>query len=106
VHNHISFGYEHARATRTAWETFNERRGVCRDYADRPNANGVGCRRNGTARAAASPSDGAARRRRSRSTPGWRILVQRQVRANLIVVLRIRGKNLPQARLAKDQHPV
>ena len=33
VHNHISFGYEHARATRTAWEAFNERRGVCRDYA-------------------------------------------------------------------------
>ena len=33
VHNHISFGYEHARATRTAWESFNERRGVCRDYA-------------------------------------------------------------------------
>jgi transglutaminase-like putative cysteine protease len=33
VHNHISFGYEHARDTRTAWEAFNERRGVCRDYA-------------------------------------------------------------------------
>jgi transglutaminase-like putative cysteine protease len=33
VHNHISFGYEHARATRTASEAFNERRGVCRDYA-------------------------------------------------------------------------
>jgi transglutaminase-like putative cysteine protease len=33
VHNHISFGYEHARATRTSWEAFNERRGVCRDYA-------------------------------------------------------------------------
>jgi transglutaminase-like putative cysteine protease len=33
VHNHISFGYEHARATRTAWEAFNERRGVCRDFA-------------------------------------------------------------------------
>ena len=33
VHNHVSFGYEHARATRTAWETFNERRGVCRDFA-------------------------------------------------------------------------
>jgi transglutaminase-like putative cysteine protease len=33
VHNHISFGYEHANATRTAWETFNERRGVCRDFA-------------------------------------------------------------------------
>ena len=33
VHNQISFGYEHARNTRTAWEAFNERRGVCRDYA-------------------------------------------------------------------------
>jgi len=32
VHNHISFGYEHARATRTASEAFNEGRGVCRDY--------------------------------------------------------------------------
>jgi transglutaminase-like putative cysteine protease len=33
VHNRISFGYEHARDTRTAWESFNEGRGVCRDYA-------------------------------------------------------------------------
>jgi transglutaminase-like putative cysteine protease len=33
VHNHITFGYEHARATKTAWEAFNERRGVCRDFA-------------------------------------------------------------------------
>lgn len=33
VHNHISFGYEHARPTKTAWEVYNERRGVCRDYA-------------------------------------------------------------------------
>jgi transglutaminase-like putative cysteine protease len=33
VHNHITFGYEHARATKTAWEAFNEQRGVCRDYA-------------------------------------------------------------------------
>jgi len=33
VHNHIAFGYEHARATMTAWEVFNERKGVCRDYA-------------------------------------------------------------------------
>jgi transglutaminase-like putative cysteine protease len=33
VHNHIAFGYEHARATKTAWEAFHERRGVCRDYA-------------------------------------------------------------------------
>jgi len=33
VHNHITFGYEHSRATRTASETYAERRGVCRDYA-------------------------------------------------------------------------
>lgn len=32
VHHHIVFGYEHARATRTAREAFNERVGVCRDY--------------------------------------------------------------------------
>lgn len=32
VHQHIVFGYEHARATKTAWEAFNERAGVCRDY--------------------------------------------------------------------------
>jgi transglutaminase-like putative cysteine protease len=33
VHNHIAFDYQQARATRTAWEAFNERVGVCRDYA-------------------------------------------------------------------------
>ncbi|KAH2822641.1 hypothetical protein KXV85_002156, partial [Aspergillus fumigatus] len=33
VHNHIAFGYEHARPTMTAWEVFNEGKGVCRDYA-------------------------------------------------------------------------
>jgi transglutaminase-like putative cysteine protease len=33
VNKHIVFGYHHARATRTAWEGFNERVGVCRDYA-------------------------------------------------------------------------
>jgi len=33
VHNHITFGYENARPTRTAWEAYNERVGVCRDYA-------------------------------------------------------------------------
>lgn len=33
VHRHIAFGYEHARATRTAGEAFDERLGVCRDYA-------------------------------------------------------------------------
>jgi transglutaminase-like putative cysteine protease len=33
VHRHITFGYEHARSTKTAWEAFVERKGVCRDYA-------------------------------------------------------------------------
>jgi transglutaminase-like putative cysteine protease len=33
VHRHIVFGYEHARSTKTAWEVFHERVGVCRDYA-------------------------------------------------------------------------
>ena len=33
VHNHISFNYQDARPTRTAWEAFEERRGVCRDFA-------------------------------------------------------------------------
>jgi transglutaminase-like putative cysteine protease len=33
VHRHIAFGYQHARPTKTAWEAFNERAGVCRDYA-------------------------------------------------------------------------
>jgi transglutaminase-like putative cysteine protease len=33
VHHHIEFGYHHARSTKTAWEVFQERRGVCRDYA-------------------------------------------------------------------------
>jgi transglutaminase-like putative cysteine protease len=32
VHNHIVFGYEHARVTRTALEAYQERCGVCRDY--------------------------------------------------------------------------
>jgi len=33
VHGHVRFGYQHARATKTAWETWHERVGVCRDYA-------------------------------------------------------------------------
>jgi transglutaminase-like putative cysteine protease len=33
VHDHIAFGYEHSRPTRTASESFVEQRGVCRDYA-------------------------------------------------------------------------
>jgi transglutaminase-like putative cysteine protease len=33
VNQHIAFGYEFASPTKTAWEAFNERRGVCRDFA-------------------------------------------------------------------------
>jgi transglutaminase-like putative cysteine protease len=33
VHNHLTFGYEFARNTRTAAEAFDERIGVCRDFA-------------------------------------------------------------------------
>jgi transglutaminase-like putative cysteine protease len=32
VHDHVTFGYGYARATRTALEVFNERVGVCRDF--------------------------------------------------------------------------
>ncbi|WP_157219857.1 transglutaminase-like domain-containing protein [Flavisphingomonas formosensis] len=33
VHEHIRFGYEHARADRTAWNGYQEQIGVCRDFA-------------------------------------------------------------------------
>jgi transglutaminase-like putative cysteine protease len=33
VHHHITFGYEHARPTKTAFDVFNEGKGVCRDFA-------------------------------------------------------------------------
>jgi transglutaminase-like putative cysteine protease len=33
VHKRIAFDYQNARATMTAWGAFNERTGVCRDYA-------------------------------------------------------------------------
>lgn len=33
VHRHISFGYEHASPTKTAFQVFNDPRGVCRDFA-------------------------------------------------------------------------
>jgi transglutaminase-like putative cysteine protease len=33
VHHHITFGYQHASSTKTAWEVFNTPVGVCRDYA-------------------------------------------------------------------------
>ena len=33
VHSHLTFGYEHARPTKSAWEAYQERTGVCRDFA-------------------------------------------------------------------------
>jgi len=33
VHQHLTFGYQYARSTRTALEGFEERVGVCRDFA-------------------------------------------------------------------------
>ena len=33
VHDRIEFGYHHARATKSAWDAHEERRGVCRDFA-------------------------------------------------------------------------
>jgi transglutaminase-like putative cysteine protease len=33
VHDHITFGYEHASATRSAWDAYQQRAGVCRDFA-------------------------------------------------------------------------
>ena len=33
VNRHITFGYQHASATKTAWDVFVDRRGVCRDFA-------------------------------------------------------------------------
>lgn len=33
VHRHITFGYENARMTRSAFEAYYDRTGVCRDYA-------------------------------------------------------------------------
>src|SRR5450432_2055443 len=33
VHTHLTFGYGYARSTKTAWEAYQERTGVCRDFA-------------------------------------------------------------------------
>jgi transglutaminase-like putative cysteine protease len=33
VHNHIAFGYDFARSTKTALQAYQEGRGVCRDFA-------------------------------------------------------------------------
>ena len=32
VHDHVTFGYQHARPTKTAYDVYTERRGVCRDF--------------------------------------------------------------------------
>jgi transglutaminase-like putative cysteine protease len=33
VHQRLTFGYQYARPTKTAWEAYGERTGVCRDFA-------------------------------------------------------------------------
>jgi transglutaminase-like putative cysteine protease len=33
VHRHLTFGYQHASSTRSAWDAYGERLGVCRDFA-------------------------------------------------------------------------
>jgi transglutaminase-like putative cysteine protease len=33
VHEHVSFGYQHASPAKTAWDTLRDGRGVCRDFA-------------------------------------------------------------------------
>ena len=33
VHDRITFGYEHASPTKTAFDAYSEQRGVCRDFA-------------------------------------------------------------------------
>src|SRR4029079_11969508 len=32
VHRNVEFGYPHARANKTAYDVFQERNGVCRDF--------------------------------------------------------------------------
>ncbi len=33
IHDHVTFGYEYARPTKSAYEVYTERTGVCRDFA-------------------------------------------------------------------------
>jgi len=33
ANSHVEFGYHHARPTKTAWDAYQERQGVCRDFA-------------------------------------------------------------------------
>ena len=32
VHNHVTFGYQHAHYTKTAWDVYETGKGVCRDF--------------------------------------------------------------------------
>ncbi len=32
VHNHVTFGYQYARPTKSAYDVYEEKRGVCRDF--------------------------------------------------------------------------
>ena len=32
VHNHVTFGYQYARPTKSAYDVFEEKQGVCRDF--------------------------------------------------------------------------
>lgn len=32
VHNHVTFGYQYARSTKTAYDVYVEKQGVCRDF--------------------------------------------------------------------------
>ena len=36
VHDHITFGYQHASPTKTAFDAYSGRRGVCRDFTPSP----------------------------------------------------------------------
>jgi len=33
VHNHLTFGYEHASSTKSAYDAYVQKKGVCRDFA-------------------------------------------------------------------------
>src|ERR1700760_932129 len=33
VHRHVTFGYQHAHAMKTAWDVYEQKNGVCRDFA-------------------------------------------------------------------------
>ncbi len=33
VHDHVEFGYKHARPTKSAYDVYTEKKGVCRDFA-------------------------------------------------------------------------